>query len=189
MKQLFKITTIFIALIINFAWVREDFFPHRDGLSWTYSNGETQTLSGPHEVEGLNVMILSHTVEDQLVSEDYLVYLDTGVYSIGTSTLGGDLLRYSPPLVIYEGNQFSVGQVWQSNTELMGLEINLQSEVTGVQGIETPVGRFNALVIRQSTITNTGGRTTLHLYFVPAVGVVRFIQGDGTVIDLVDKNF
>ena len=189
MKQKLFFIIIILVSLTNPAEAKEDFFPHREGLSWTYSNGETQSLSGPYDVEGVEVMILTHTVEDQLISEDYLVYNEAGVYSMGTSTMGGDLLRYEPPLVIYEGNQLRVGQVWQSTTVLRGLEISLLSEITGVQGIETPLGRFNALIIRQSTITNTGGRTTLHIYFVPAVGVVRFVQGDGTIVDLVDKNF
>ncbi len=180
---------VFAALLIGVVWGKEEFFPHSDGLSWTYGNGETQTLSGPHEVDGANVMILAHIVEGELVSEDYLIYSEAGVQSLGTSTVGGDLLQYDPPLLIYQGARLSVGQAWQSDTELLGLEISLQSEVTGIQGIETPVGKFNALVIRQSTITNTGGRTTLYLYFVPAIGVVRFVQSDGTVVNLVDKNF
>lgn len=180
---------IILLLVLGFSSAQEEFFPHRDGLSWTYSNGETQSLSGPHDIDGQEVMVLSHIVANEIVSQDYLIYHPTGVYSAGTRTKSGELLSYNPPLTIYRGTQLKVGQTWQSITKIKGLEINLYSEVTGTQGIKTPVGRFNTLVIRQSTVTSSGGQTTLHLYFVPAVGIVRFVQADGVVVDLVDKNF
>lgn len=67
-----------------------------------------------------------------------------------------------------------------------GVDITLAAEVLGVQGIETPAGRFNALRLRQTTLTSSGGRTALDVYFVPTVGVVRFVTQDGTRIDLIE---
>ena len=53
----------------------------------------------------------------------------------------------------------------------------------------TPAGRFNALLIRQTSLTSTGGQTVLDLYFVPGIGVVRFVTQDGTIIDLIERSF
>lgn len=39
------------------------------------------------------------------------------------------------------------------------------------------------------TVTSTGAQTILYLYFVPGVGVVRFVTQDGDVVDLVERNF
>ena len=56
-------------------------------------------------------------------------------------------------------------------------------------GVATPAGRFNALLIQQTSLTSTGGQTVLELYFVPGVGVVRFVTQDGTIIDLIERSF
>jgi hypothetical protein len=82
-----------------------------------------------------------------------------------------------------------VGQTWQSRALVGGFEISLLAEVLGMRGVETPAGRFDALQIRQWTVTSTGAQTLLDLYFVPSVGVVRSVLQDGSVVDLVDKNF
>ena len=58
-----------------------------------------------------------------------------------------------------------------------------------IRGVKTPAGRFNALQIRQQTVTSNGARTVMDLFFVPSVGVVRFVTQDGTTVDLIDKNF
>ena len=72
---------------------------------------------------------------------------------------------------------------------MAGFDITLAAEVVGMRGVSTPLGRFNALQVRQRTFTNTGAQTTLDLFMVPGVGVVRFETQDGTVVDLVEKNF
>jgi hypothetical protein len=59
--------------------------------------------------------------------------------------------------------------------------------VVGLRGVQTPAGRFNALQIRQRTLTSTGGQTLLDLFLVPGVGIVRFVTEDGTVIDLIER--
>ena len=177
-----------LALFLASAAFAQDYFPHRDGLSWTYSNGETQTLSGPQEIAGEEVMVLTHVLDGNVVSKDYLGYDDIGVFSYGTEA-GGQTLLYDPPLTLYAGNSLQVGQSWQSATNVAGIEITLAAEVVGMRGIRTELGRFNALQVRQRTFTNTGAQTTLDLYVVPGIGVVRFETQDGTTVDLVEKNF
>ncbi len=58
-----------------------------------------------------------------------------------------------------------------------------------IRGVQTQAGRFNALHIRQRTLTNSGASTTLDLFFVPSIGVVRYVTQDGTLVDLIEKNF
>ena len=36
------------------------YYPSESGMSWTYSSGETQLLSGPRELGGQQVMVLTH---------------------------------------------------------------------------------------------------------------------------------
>jgi len=161
------------------------YFPAGPGFSWTYSSGETQTLSGPRDMNGVSVWILVHYFEGVPISEDYLEYSEAGVISHGTAA-GGQLFPYQPPLQVYPPEPLVPGQKWTSTTNLPGFSLTLDSEVLGLRGVATPAGRFNALLIRQTSLTSTGGQTTLELYFVPGVGVVRFVTQDGTIIDLIE---
>ena len=99
------------------------------------------------------------------------------------------MVTYTPPLLFYPPAPLQVGQTWSSTTQLQGLEITLSAEVLGVSGVQTAAGRFNALQIRQQTITSSGGQTFIDQFFVPTVGIVRTVTQDGTTIDLIEKNF
>jgi len=185
-----KFTFIFILLaFLSLGSAKNAYFPNATDLSWTYSNGEEQRMSGPYQLDDKAVMVLTHYMNGKIASEEYLVYTDNGVFNLGTAKEGGELLRYEPPMVVYEGSSLTVGQAWQSKSVINDIEITFSSEVIGVQGIKTESGRYNALVIRQQTFTDTGGQTTLDVYFVPSVGIVRFSSSDGDVTDLVEKSF
>lgn len=183
-----RILLVSVLLLLSFASARESYFPSRPGLSWTYDNGSTQMLTETRNLDGVNVLVFVQYLDGTPVSEDYLEFTNTGVYSHGTA-IGGQVFRYDPPLTIYEGERLELGQSWQSTSRMNDIAITLSAEVIGVRGVDTPAGRFNALHILQRTSTSTGARTELNLYFVPTVGVVRWVTQDGTVIDLIEKNF
>ena len=169
--------------------IAQTYYPSGDGLSWTYSSGETQVMQGPRDVDGQRVMVLTHFFEGAPVSEDYLVYEGTdGVHSVGTAA-GGQRFVYDPPLVVWPEAPLQPGQTWQSTTDVGGVSLTLSSEVLGLRGVRTSAGRFNAFQVRQVTLTSSGARTVLDLFFVPAVGIVRFVSQDGTTVDLIERNF
>ena len=185
-----KIFSLFILFaLFSSSIAKNDYFPNAADLSWTYSNGEEQRMSGPYQLDDMPVMVLTHYMNGEIASEEYLVYAENGVFNLGTASDGGELLRYEPPLVVYEGSSLTVGQSWQSKSVINGIEISLSSEVIGIQGVKTKSGRYNALLIRQQTFTDTGGQTALDVYFVPGIGIVRFSSSNGDVIDLVEKSF
>ena len=193
MTRVHRVARTALALIatlttLGAALAQQAYYPSEPGLSWTYSNGETQMLSGPRDVLGGPRTVLVHYFEGTPVSEEYLVYGDAGVVSHGTAA-GGTVMAYTPPLMVYPPAPLQPGDAWDSTTVVAGLEITLASEVLGQQGVQTPAGRFNALRIRQTTLTSSGGRTVLEVFFVPSVGVVRFVTQDGTTIDLIERNF
>jgi hypothetical protein len=179
---------VFTLVFLNPASAQESYYPARDGLSWTYSNGETQMLSGSQDVSGQAASILLKMYQGVAISEDYLVYDAQGVRMVGTAA-NGQLLAYSAALQLYPSSPLQVGQTWKSKASVAGMEIALAGEVLGVRGVETAAGRFNALQIRQQTVTSTGGQTVLEFFFVPSVGIVRWVMQDGTTIDLIEKNF
>ncbi len=166
----------------------QDYHPQLSGYSWTYTNGETQAMSGPRDFGGQQVMVLTHWLRGDAVSEDYLVYSPRGIEHVGTAA-GGSVLVYSPPLLAYAAGPFEPGSKWQSTSNIGTVSVTLSAEVLGTRGVETPAGRFNAWQIRQVTVTSTGAQTVLDAYFVPSVGVVRYVMQDGTVVNLVEKNF
>ena len=177
-----------LMLLLAGSGLAQQYHPQQEGYSWTYTNGETQTMSGPRDFNGQQVMVLTHWLHGDAVSEDYLVYAPEGVLHVGTAA-GGNVLSYNPPLLAYGPGPFQPGTQWQSSARLSGMDLTMSAEVLGTAGVETPAGRFNALQIRQVTVTSTGGQTVLDAYFVPSVGVVRYVLQDGTVINLLEKNF
>lgn len=181
------LTLVLAATLGAFAWA-QGYYPAEAGMSWTYSSGETQQLSGPRDFGGFDVMVLTHYFDGVPISEDYLVYDAAGVVTHGTAA-GGQVYRYDPPLLVYPASPLAQGSTWTSSTDLADFRLTLSSEVLGLRGVATPAGRFNALLIRQTTLTSNGGQTVLDIFFVPGVGIVRFATQDGNVIDLIEKSF
>ncbi|MCA9836039.1 MAG: hypothetical protein KC422_03965 [Trueperaceae bacterium] len=178
---------LFLAALC-FALAQEAYYPAREGLAWTYSNGETQMFEGVKAVSGQSAQVLVHYLQGTPISEDYLIYDGNGVRSIGTAA-GGQTLIYSPFLTFFPAPPLAVGQTWSSSAKVADFDISINAEVVAVRGVQTQAGRFNALQIRQQTITSTGAQTVLDLFFVPSIGIVRWLTQDGTSIDLIDKNF
>ncbi|MFA5568487.1 MAG: hypothetical protein WC972_07550 [Trueperaceae bacterium] len=166
----------------------QDYYPSEAGYSWTYSSGETQLLSGPRDLQGRSVMVLTHYLQGVPVSEDYLDYGPQGVTSYGSAS-GGQVYTYDPPILVYPPSPLAPGTKWTSTTQLPAFSLTLDSQVVGLRGVATAAGRFNALLIRQTTLTSNGGQTKLDIFFVPTVGIVRFVTEDGTIIDLIEKSF
>lgn len=187
-RLLLCLVTLSFAICSATAGAKQSYFPHQSGLRWAYNNGESQVLSGPKTFHGQSVMVLTHYFNGVPVSEDYLQYRDDGVLTLGTAA-GGKTLHYDPPLILYQGAALQVGQSWQSTAHVSDFDITLSAQVLGVAGVQTPAGRFNALHLRQQTVTSTGAQTALDIFFVPGVGIVRFVTQDGTQIDLIEKSF
>ncbi len=175
--------------LFSLSHAKNSYFPNAPDLTWTYSNGEERRMTGPYQYEGLPVMVVTRYLNDTLIFDDYFVYTEEGVFTIGVAVAGGELQLFDPPLIVYEGSQLSPGQFWESTTVYREQEIKVRTEVVGLQGVKTEAGRFNALLLRERTLTATGAQTEMDMYFVPSVGIVRFSTSDGDVIDLVDKNF
>ncbi len=183
-SPLLALALLLLTSVATLAQAR-DYYPSGDGFSWTYSSGETQVMSGPRDFGGTTVMVLTHYLNGLPVSEDYLVYDADGVRTLGTAS-GGKLVRFDPPLIVYAAEALAVGDSWQSTTQLGDISITLAAEVLGLRGVQTPAGRFNALQIRQRTLTSSGAATTIDIFFVPGVGIVRFVTQDGTIIELIE---
>src|SRR5690606_24472468 len=116
-RRLVASAALLVALVGTAA--AQDYYPSDPGMSWTYSSGETQTMSGPRELDGRTLMVLTHYFDGLPVSEDYLEYTEQGVFSHG-SAAGGQVFPYQPALVVYPAAPLSAGMAWTGTTALSG---------------------------------------------------------------------
>ncbi len=174
-----------ILLLGNLAWAAAqgqtypEYYPHKSGTHWTYSNGETQVVGPAVTHRGVRVVPVSHQFGGKTFTQDLLEYrADGSVWLRGVNT-GGRLGWYAAPLNIYPPAPLTPGQRWTSVSGNM----TVSGAVTGVATVETSGRRYNALSIR--TETSAGGRVSVQTaYFVPGLGVVRFETADGSRVNL-----
>lgn len=185
--------TLFLILItlFNLGSAKNGYFPNATDLSWTYSNGQELRMTGPYELDDYShpIMVIANYMNGQIISEDYMVYDESGVFQLATLLADGELLQYNPPLTLFEGSTLSPGQTWESSTYVNNKEIRTRYEVVRHQGIKTELGRFNTFLIKEQTFTATGAHSELEIYFVPGIGIIRRSSSKGDVTDLVKKNF
>ncbi|MFC4456006.1 hypothetical protein [Deinococcus sonorensis] len=155
------------------------YYPAQTGISWRYSNGETQRLEAARVVRGVTVTPLSHVLGGVTVSQDLMAYRPDGVYLHGVQ-VGTRVSWYSPPLQVYPAAPLSPGQTWTSGTAAL----QLSGRVMGTQAIRTQAGSYNTLVIRSELRTSSGAGNVQYSYFVPGLGVVRYQGSDGGTVDL-----
>ncbi|WP_457630851.1 hypothetical protein [Oceanithermus sp.] len=162
-----------------------NYYPHKVGMSWTYTSGEVQTYESVRQMNGQQVWELSHAYDGKVRYTDYLTFDENGVWLLGVDT-GAGIIPYDPPIQVYPAAPLRVGLSWSSRTRFKGANLVVVDKVIGVEGVVVPFGRYNAFVIRSSLTAQGGGASVVDLYFVPGIGVVRYATQDGGQIDLVD---
>ncbi len=171
-------------LLVGVSAAPPAYFPHGIGFSWTYSSGMEQVFT--REQNGM--LVLERRLARQPVSADLLRFTpDRGVLLEGL-IIGQTVQRYQPPLQLYPAPPLVVGQEWGGRSTFDGQTVALLGKVLRIEGVSVPAGRFNAFVIRTSTVTSGGGSQVVEIYFVPGVGVVRYATPDGGRVDLVRFN-
>lgn len=173
--------TIMLALILGLVLAQSNhYFPSGVGFSWVYSSGEEQTFA--RESGGL--LVLEHRFSGRSRYADLLRYDASGVYLEGVY-IGGTTQKYEPPLQLYPSGPLIIGQEWGMRSSIQGKTVAFVAKVIRLEGVQVPAGKFNAYVIRTSFVTQSGGSSVVESYFVPGVGVVRFVGADGSAVDLV----
>lgn len=150
-----------------------DYYPHRPGQSWTYASGETQIIGQPVQYRGAQVYPLNHQLGNVLIRQDLMEYRPDGSVWLRGFHQGGKLTWLTEPQNIFPPGPLRIGQRWQTG--------NNSVQVTGVQGVKTNEGTYNAYVIA----TRPGGTgRPQYQYFVPTIGVVQFNTAEGTIVPL-----
>jgi len=156
------------------------YYPNGIGYSWIYSSGMEQVFT--REQDGL--LVFERRLAGQPVSADLLRYSEKGVFIEGL-VVGQVVQRYVPPLQLYPAPPLVLGQEWGGRSSFGGQRVALLGKVLRIEGVNVPAGRFNAYVIRTSTVTSAGGSQVMEIYFVPGVGIVRYATPDGATVDLI----
>ncbi len=170
---------LLLALTSGVALAAPAYFPYTPGTTWRYSNGETQQVGVPRVVKGVTVTPLAHAFGGRTVSEDLLEVRSNGVFLRGAQS-GGRLTWYDPALTLYPAAPLLPGITWQS----VSGRLALSGRVVGQEAIQNAAGAFNALVIRTEVNSGAGSASAQFSYFVPGLGVVRFVSAGGQAVDL-----
>jgi hypothetical protein len=174
-------------LLLVSSQAQNNYYPTRVGMRWVYSNGEIQEYAREQNFFGTKVLVLQHTLKDQLTGEDYIVSNANGVSFLGVKN-GQQITRFTPPLVLYPKAPMKVGMKWQTTSDIGGgYKITAATEIIGTAGVKVRAGRFNAFIIRSTFYQPDGSSSTSDLYFVPTIGTVRTVYDDGSSVDLVSR--
>ena len=122
---------------------------------------------------------VNHQYGGKTFTQDLLEYRPDGSVWLRGLNVGGKLMWYPSPLNVYPPGPLIPGQRWQSGAGAL----RSVGSVLGSEAVRTPAGTYNALVVR-TDLTVGGQPSTQITYFVPSLGVVRYITADGTRVDL-----
>lgn len=167
-----------VLLALGFA-ASPEYYPSGIGYVWMYSTGMEQAFT--REQSGM--LVFERKLPNQPVTADLLRYTAQGVYIEGL-IIGKQVFRYTPALLLYPQPPLFIGQEWGGKSSFGGQSVAVFGKVLRIEGVSVPAGRFNAYVLRTSTVTGDGGSVVLEVYFVPGVGIVRYASSDGGTIDL-----
>lgn len=173
-----------LALFGLLVFAQPAYYPHGIGYTWKYSSGEEQVFA--REQNGM--LLLERRFPKRPVIADLLRYAADGGVMLEGLVVGKQTQRYSPALQLYPAPPLYVGQRWGGRAKFGNQSIALFGEVNRIEGVSVPAGRYNAFVIRNSTVTGEGGSVVVEVYYVPGVGIVRYATSDGGTIDLVQTS-
>lgn len=129
--------------------------------------------------KGVQITPVSHQYGGKTLTQDLLEYRADGSVWLRGLNAGGRLTWYPSPLNVYPPGPLTPGQRWQSG----GGGLKSVARVMGTEAVQVPAGTYNAFVIR--TDLTVGGRQSSQVtYFVPGLGVVRYVTADGSRTDL-----
>jgi hypothetical protein len=178
---------VLLSFLVFSSQAQNNYYPTKVGMRWVYSSGEVQEYAREITVFNTKALVLQRYVNNVLSSEDYIVSNANGVSFLGNK-VGLDTTQFKPPLILYPKAPLKVGLKWQSTSDVGGgYKITVSTEVIGTAGVKVKAGRFNAFIIRSSFYQPDGSSTTTDLYFVPTIGTVRTVNGDGSSIDLLSR--
>ena len=181
MKKLGLTATLFLAALAARA---DQLLPTADGTTWQYDF--TEELGGPSAGPGVNAAVTLRigrqtfegkeflkfeTLTDSSVTKTELMTVDDqGTVCRARGGKDGRIAKLDPPQTILPGT-LKVGDAWDSDGEVAGMEIHQHFTVTGEELVRVKAGSFRAFHIHCEDASVMS--VTLDRWFMPGVGFVK----------------
>ena len=162
----------------------DQLLPTADGTTWQYESREEfggpaaappidsiVTLRiGRQTFDGKEFLKFETLADDSLTKTELMTMDDKGLVCHARGGKEGRLVKLDPPQTIVPGN-LKVGDSWDSDGEVAGMEMRQHFTVTGEELVRVPAGSFRALHIHggDSSVMSVA----LDRWFVAGVGLVK----------------
>ena len=181
MRKLGLTATLVFAVAVARA---DQLLPTADGTTWQYES--TEEFGGPAATPPVNSLITLRigrqtfdgkdflkfeTFIDQSLSKTELITIDDhGIVCHARGGKDGRIAKLDPPQTIVPGS-LKVGDSWESDGEVAGMEIHQRFTVAGEEMVRVPAGSFRALHIHcgDSSVMSVA----LDRWFVAGLGFVK----------------
>ena len=183
MRKFFRSGIVLLAAVAARA---ESILPTASGTTWRYEMTEefggptapaptTTAVSvkvGRQTFEGTDFLKFETMTDDVVTRTELMTVDDRGVVCHFRAGKDGRLARLDPPQTIQPGT-LKVGDSWESDGEVAGMEMRQHFTVAGEEPIRGSAGSFRAFHIqsREASVMSVA----LDRWFVPGVGLVREI--------------
>ena len=162
----------------------DQLLPTADGTTWQYDSKEefggptaapaaTSIVTlrvGRQTFDGKEFIKFETLSEDSLIRTELVTVDDQGIICHARGGKDGRMVKLDPPQTIVRGN-LKVGDSWDSEGEVAGMEIRQHFTVTGEELVRVPAGSFRALHIHceDSSVMSVA----LDRWFVAGLGFVK----------------
>lgn len=181
MRKIGLIATLVFAVAIARA---DQLLPTADGTTWQYDSAEevggpaagpavnsVVTLRiGRQTFDGKEFLKFETLTDDSLAKTELMTVDDHGMVCHARGGKDGRIAKLDPPQTVVPG-ALKVGDSWDSDGEVAGMEIHQHFTVTGEELVRVPAGSFRALHIHcgDSSVMSVA----LDRWFVAGVGFVK----------------
>ncbi len=176
-----------------------DYFPLRVGDSWKYrstmadgkqSDFTLKVLSEEKEASGTNLFLMETfstlPIHDWYSKPAGQVLVHRVAYPKNAMTA-----EYQP-VKLYLKNPLAIGAAWEwKGKGMMGIDIQESNRVTGVETVDVPAGKFQAMKV-ETKVIQAGVPVTKTYWFANWVGLVKSMTDTGSVkstAELIDYSF
>ena len=162
----------------------ESLLPTADGTSWTYT--ATEETGGPgagpaissvvtvtvgrQSFDGKEFLKFETRSDESLIKTELMTLDDKGLVCHARGGKDGRIARLDPPQVVIPAG-LKVGDSWDSEGEVAGMEMPQRFNVMGEELVRTAAGSFRALRIHCSETSVMS--VALDRWFVADIGVVK----------------
>jgi hypothetical protein len=162
----------------------DELLPTADGTTWQYDSKEeyggpaaapatTSIVTvriGRQTFDGKEFVKFETLSDDSLIKTELMTVDDQGIICHARGGKDGRIVKLDPPQIILRGD-LKVGDSWDSEGEVAGMEVRQHFTVKSEEFVRVPAGPFRALHIHcgDSSVMSV----VLDRWFVPGIGFIK----------------